>query len=311
VVAIALALFAGAVALRTRTGAGAAASAPAPPLGPAPAPVPALEIAGVAPGPRSGLDFGRPVTVTVRVPAAIAGDPGPGLRVRLVARDGDQAVTPPVEQAVEAGASAALVFTVAGPAPVRVDALDLSVLAAGRTDPVAARREPVVLAFGPPIPGPPRCTGYDPAALRIGSLGAPGWALTAGATLAVLDTEDDARRALAVAAGSDRRCVIGPDPPTGPGLATTHYWMRGGDLTMPPAEPGPDEDCHRYDPVAVSVVEGAQLVAGDAAVPLLILRDDAEALQAAAVARRYRWQCFVGRDNGRGDAAYRLDYWRG
>jgi hypothetical protein len=27
--------------------------------------------------------------------------------------------------------------------------------------------------------------------------------------------------------------------------------------------------------------------------------------------RRYTWQCFVGRDNERGDAAFRLDYWRG
>jgi hypothetical protein len=190
------------------------------------------------------------------------------------------------------------------------------------------------LASTPPLPAPERCQAYDPATLDVASAGPRGWVLTAErrrtsepaergrpeepagqnsdrTVIARLDDEDDARRALSLARQADRRCEIGGDA-AGSALFGTQYWKRGDQLVAPAPVAG-DEDCHRYDPDRLRVVPGEaglHLIAGDAGAPLLVLGDQLAARQAEQLARQYRRQCFIGRNNARGDPAYRVDYWR-
>jgi hypothetical protein len=279
---------------------------------------PAVAALDVSPDRRAGLAFGQPVTVIARL-TPVPHD-GSDLRVRLVPlTDGGRTVpaTGPMEQPVESGV-ASLTFTVtdvgATAAPVAVRTLELTVMARdGAAAPPNRHAEPVSLVFAPPVPGPERCTVYEPEQLDVRARG-DGWELAAGPTaVAVLADEADARRALIVAREADRYCVIGRDPDARL-VTTTHYWARGDHLVMP-SPPAPDEDCHRYDPVAVGVEQGegaggVPVTAGGRAT-LLVLSDADAARRAAAVARYYRWQCFVGRTDPGGESTGRLDYWRG
>jgi hypothetical protein len=59
-------------------------------------------------------------------------------------------------------------------------------------------------------PGTGVCNTYDPTALQITDLGAPGWRLLSGTNyLAMLDNEQDAQAALALAKKYTAVCAIG------------------------------------------------------------------------------------------------------
>jgi hypothetical protein len=176
--------------------------------------------------------------------------------------------------------------------------------------PVCARAIRQVLApFQPPIAADD-CLPYNPRNLRIVDEGAQGWLLTDGRSrMQVLDSESDARRALAVAQRHTSRCFIGRGNhrPNRLDYIVTYF---SGSSGMSPTISG--EDCLPYNPRNLRIVdEGAQgWLLTDGRSRMLLLDNEADAQKALQVARRHGAQCFIGRNNRRPDRRrYILSYW--
>lgn len=167
------------------------------------------------------------------------------------------------------------------------------------------------------------CSRYNPRALRIESDAGWGWRLTDGAvTMAFLDDEADARRALALARRHTEHCFIGRPVPElvdagvgNPDEAryVTDYWI--GDSGIATTLSG--EDCVAYSPATLTVVEesrsGPSWLLQDGAGNRTLARfaSLAAANRGLLVAREAGELCYIGRDNDRPDAeAYVVEYWR-
>ncbi len=175
----------------------------------------------------------------------------------------------------------------------------------------------------PPVPvAEEDCRRFNPRALKVErSSSEKAWVLTDGvATMAYLDDEADAQRALAVARRHTEHCFIGRyiDELDMGGLGypdrdryITDYWI--GDSGI--ATTVSDEDCVAYAPAALRVVERSR------SWPHMILQDGTRALasfetleganRAREVARGAAQLCYIGRDNSRPNAeAFIMEYWR-
>jgi hypothetical protein len=158
----------------------------------------------------------------------------------------------------------------------------------------------------------PYCVAYSPGALRIESKSDDIWSLIADTSYIIprLDNKADAERALAVAKQHTARCFIGRGnrrPESRKYMMS--YWTGGkvmaGTLT--------DEDCLGYDPQQLRIedqgTDGWLLTDGRSR--MLMLDNKADAEQALAVAKRFKEQCFIGRNNTRpGRKYYIVEYWK-
>jgi hypothetical protein len=169
----------------------------------------------------------------------------------------------------------------------------------------------------PPPPPPPAnltrdCLTYNTAALRIENLGAQGWRLTDGfQAMEILDTQQDAEQALALARQGNKQCFIGRDNAR---PNRRNYIVEAWGVTNPPLDPLPQaEDCIPYNTGALRLDDlgpsGWRLTDGVAS--MLVLDNPTDAQEALGLARRYSKQCFIGRDNARADRlAYIVQYWK-
>jgi hypothetical protein len=169
----------------------------------------------------------------------------------------------------------------------------------------------------PPPPPPPAnltrdCLTYNTAGLRIENLGATGWRLTDGVqAMEILDTQQDAEQALALARQGNKQCFIGRDN-TRPNRRD--YIVEAYGVTSPPLDPLPQpEDCIPYNRGALRLedlgAQGWRLTDGVSS--MLVLDNPTDAREAQTLASRYSQQCFIGRDNTRADRrAYVVQYWK-
>jgi hypothetical protein len=170
----------------------------------------------------------------------------------------------------------------------------------------------------PPPPPPPTtnltrdCLTYKTAALRIENLGPTGWRLTDGyQAMAVVDTQQDAEQALALARQGNQQCFIGRNNQRPNRM---DYIVEAWGVTNPPLDPLPQaEDCIPYNTGALRLVDlgasGWRLTDGVAS--MLVLDNPTDAQEALTLARRYRQQCFIGRDNTRANRSdYIVQYWK-
>lgn len=158
---------------------------------------------------------------------------------------------------------------------------------------------------------PADCLSYDPRSLRIVNEGEAGWLLTDGRSrMAMLDTEADARKALALAQRHTAQCFIGRGNrrPNRRDYIVT-YWTGVSGITTTISQ----QDCIPYDVTGLRIAnEGAAgWLLTDGRSRMLTLDSEADARQALALARQHTAQCFIGRGNRRPDRqAYIMAYWR-
>ena len=155
------------------------------------------------------------------------------------------------------------------------------------------------------------CVGYEPAALRIADRKAAGQVVTDGSTdLLALDTETDARRALALAKRYKAHCFLGRNN-TRPNKSefVIEYWEEpSGVATTIDAE-----DCVALDKPALRIADqGPQgWVLADSRRVLLLADSRADAQKAWEIAQRHSALCFIGRGNTRPNQRdYLVQYWR-
>jgi len=151
---------------------------------------------------------------------------------------------------------------------------------------------------------------YDPKALRYANAGPTGFQLFDGSRpMLVLDTEPEARNALALAQRHTSECFFGQDS-TRSNRAdyVIHYWRgsSGKQTTIAP------ENCTAYDPAALHIGEmtktGRQLLDGKTA--LLTLDSDADAKNALTWAKAFTKLCTIGDKNTRPERGrYIVQYW--
>lgn len=155
------------------------------------------------------------------------------------------------------------------------------------------------------------CLTYNPDNLKIVNEGASGWLLTDGRSrMLILDNEEDAKRALALAKRHTAHCFIGRDN-TRPNRRTYvhEYWLGASDeVTVINGE-----DCISYNPATLRIVdEGASgwlLTDGSSRMAMYDNREDAE--EGLKVARLNSKQCFIGRNNTRPNRRdYIVEYWK-
>jgi hypothetical protein len=173
--------------------------------------------------------------------------------------------------------------------------------------------------INPPPPPPPvptnltrDCLTYNTSTLKIVDRGDQGWGLTDGyQAMEILDTQQDAEQALALARQGNKQCFIGRDNQR-PNRRT--YIVEAYNVTSPPLDPLPQaEDCIPYNTGALRLVDlgasGWRLTDGVAS--MLMLDNQTDAGEALTLARKYSRQCFIGRDNARADRlAYIVQYWK-
>jgi beta-lactam-binding protein with PASTA domain len=173
----------------------------------------------------------------------------------------------------------------------------------------------VALVLASPMPIPPvptdDCLGYNPRALRIVNEGARGWLLTDGQSrMLMLDNQEDAKKALALARRHTRHCFIGRgnQRPNRKDYIV-EYWMgNSGTQTSLGAE-----DCIAYNPSTLRIVdEGAQgWLLTDGRSRMLMLDNEEDARKALALAQNHTQQCFIGRNNQRPNRKdYIVEYWK-
>lgn len=144
------------------------------------------------------------------------------------------------------------------------------------------------------------CLYYNPNDLKIVFEGATGWLLTDGRSrMLVLDTREDAERALALARRHTGHCFIGRDNTRPNRRDYVHeYWS--GDSGIETTING--EDCLKYNPNNLSIVdEGANgwLLTEGGWHRMMMFDNQKDAEEGLAVAKRYTNYCFIGRDNNR------------
>jgi hypothetical protein len=162
------------------------------------------------------------------------------------------------------------------------------------------------------------CSDFDPSALgmiQITQDVPPSWAITTPfqggfELLAGADTLSDANRLLALFQRYRQQCDIGRGNVRPNRLQYILSYFKGTSGQQTTVAP---EDCIAYNPSALQVVDqgasGAALMSGGTQLALL---DNAfEAALAAAVARQYSNECFIGRGNTRPNP-YRFitEYWK-
>ena len=124
----------------------------------------------------------------------------------------------------------------------------------------------------------------------------------------MLANETDARNALALAQAHSAQCFIGRNNKrTNRRDYIVEYWIGQSAL---PAVHMTREDCQRYDPATLRIVDAAeqgwQLVASGIVLHWLDNKADAES--ALALAKRNTMHCFVGRQGTMPN--YTVEYWR-
>ena len=170
---------------------------------------------------------------------------------------------------------------------------------------------PGTVAAGGGAGGAEDCVEYDPAALRISRDPAAGFLLSDGsATLATLDNESDARKALALARRYKSHCFLGRlnTRPNRSDYVVEHWKGPSGASSVIDAE-----DCVPYERSSLRVAEvGAQgFVLADARQRLLLADTKEDARRAWEIAQRHDAQCFIGRGNRRPNQRdYIVQYWR-
>lgn len=157
---------------------------------------------------------------------------------------------------------------------------------------------------------PEDCLPYTPANLRIVDEGAAGWLLTDGVSrMLILDDEQDAQDALALAQRHTAHCFIGRDN-TRPDRKDyiVEYWTGNSGLATSITQ----RDCISYDPANLQTVdEGASgWLLTDGHSRMLILDNERDAQNTLILASRYTNHCFIGRDNARPNRGdYIVAYW--
>ncbi len=156
------------------------------------------------------------------------------------------------------------------------------------------------------------CIPFDPNSLEIVDEGASGWLLQSSTSrMKLLDNQDDALKALAVAQEHTMRCFLGRGNDREDRSRYIHSWFLG-DSGMSTEFPG-TEDCIGYDPATLQIVdEGATGWLLQSSVSRMLLLDNqADAEAALAAAQMYTEHCFIGRGNDRENRIdYILEYWK-
>jgi len=155
------------------------------------------------------------------------------------------------------------------------------------------------------------CIVYDPALLKTLRDRNVGWLVTDGSnTVATLDEELDARRAMQVAKGYRKHCYLGRNNrrPNRNNFII-EYWRDRTEAPVVVENP----DCVPFDPKALKVQEnGAQgHVLMDGRRVVLNADNQKDATTIWNYAQEYTQQCFVGRGNRRPNQRdYIVQYWR-
>jgi hypothetical protein len=155
------------------------------------------------------------------------------------------------------------------------------------------------------------CLQYRPVSLRIVDEGARGWLLTDGSDrILMLDNEDDARAALALARGHTHHCFIGRDNSRADrSRYIVEFWMGDSGLDSPP----PTSDCIRYRRDSLRIVnEGDRgWLLTDGSDRMLMLANENDARAALELASLHNAMCFIGRGNQRSNRSdYIVLYWQ-
>lgn len=154
------------------------------------------------------------------------------------------------------------------------------------------------------------CLPYNPSNLKIVNNGAIGWLLTDGASsMLLLDNEQDAKAALAMAQRYTSQCFIGRDNkrPNRKDYIIGYWSGKSGISTVIGKT-----DCLPYNPANLKIVnEGASgWLLTDGVSRMLILDNEQDAKAALAMAKQYTKHCFIGRDNKRPNRKdYIVEYW--
>ncbi len=158
------------------------------------------------------------------------------------------------------------------------------------------------------------CLNHNPNALRIEpSLGA--WLLTDGhSRMAMFDSRDDATKALALAQRYSLHCFIGRHPSSRPGVTVAtrrNYILKYWDGPTGKETVIPAETCTTYDPAQLRTtdkgVEG--WIVTDGRTLTLTLDNEADAMAALALAKRYTSYCTIGHNDWAKHSS-RMDYWK-
>jgi hypothetical protein len=245
-------------------------------------------------GTSSPHDFGEAVAVVV---AHTDPAPAPG-RITVEPRTGDRpaAGARPGTATIAAGRQE-LTFSVDDTAAGRPTVVDRVVVRTESAD-GATREEvsvPVRLTFALAVPGPERCTAYDPAQVTVASADGSGVRVVSGAvTIATVGDRPSGEAVAGVARGADAVCLLGaPDA----GQPPAQYWRRGGRLagSSGTASRPVTGGCDPYDPASVRAGPRPGEVLAGRNLTLVILSSSADVAQAVQLARHYHRLCVIGR----------------
>ena len=251
----------------------------------------------------------RTATLTV-TPPAVALRVGNSARLRATAKDGSGTV---LARDATWQSSDPSVVTVGGNG--RVVARDtgsatITAMVEGKvaTAEVRVRGAPAGAGGG----GGEDCEPYEPAALQTTREQGVGFVLgAAGSVMLTLDSENDAKRALALARGYKSHCYLGRgnSRPNRSDFITEYWKVPSGAQIAIDAE-----DCEAYSRSALRVVDqgpqgfavlegtGRRLVQAD---------NQADAQMARTIAQQHTRLCFIGRGNKRPNQRdYIVQYWR-
>ncbi len=153
------------------------------------------------------------------------------------------------------------------------------------------------------------CLAYKPGNLRIVQEPSD-WLLTDGVSrMLIFASQNDAQNALKLAQQYDKHCFIGRNN-TRPNRQDfiVEYWM-GGRNAAPALSP---EDCIAYNTANLRIVqEPNDWLLTDGASRMLILASQSDANDALQLAKAFKYQCFIGRDNNRPNRKdFIVQYWK-
>jgi hypothetical protein len=177
--------------------------------------------------------------------------------------------------------------------------------------PPPTRDLPTALPTASPSTAGEDCIPYDPGALRIVDEGKTGWVLTSGRLrMVLLDSEQDAQAALALAQRHTAQCFIGRDNTRSDRMSyIVEYWAgnSGVETTIR------YEDCLPYNADALRIVDEGYTgwLLTDGGSRMLMLDNEQDAKAALTLAQQYSAHCFIGRGNTRPDReSYIVEYWQ-
>jgi hypothetical protein len=154
------------------------------------------------------------------------------------------------------------------------------------------------------------CITYNPDTLKIVNEWANGWLLTDGnSRMQMLDNEQDAKNALALARRYSSQCFIGRDNKRANRADyIVEFW--GGDTGQ--ATTLTKVDALPFNPANLKIVdEGSKgWLLTDGTSRMLMLDNEQDAQAALNMASQFTKHCFIGRDNKRPNRkAYIIEYW--